>query len=238
MECYHLKGRQTLSRATLVNLTGERPLSSIVAPSQLNHAMNSKCPSPPVLLWLDLDESKSTDHHLESLLTQAIDLEREWPIENCLSAILLHIVGATLDLILGAGVIQHHGASVADGPSARSGDFEIDGVVIHVTTHPGEALIQKIAGNLDAGLRPIVISTSEGAVFAASLLKGSCCEDRADVLDIRQFLVANVYQRSLFQAAECKITLCKILGRYNEIVARCETDPLLRVQILETRRSK
>ena len=51
------------------------------------------------------------------------------------------------------------------------------------------------------------------------------------VLDAGQFLTANVYERSFFKAAECKVTLGKLLERYNEIVASCETDPTLQIKL-------
>src|ERR1017187_2995394 len=35
------------------------------------------------------------------------------------------------------------------------------------------------------------------------------------VLDAAQFLTANVYERSLFKASECKVTLTALLDRYN-----------------------
>ena len=37
-------------------------------------------------------------------------------------------------------------------------------------------------------------------------------------------------ERSLFQAGECKLSLKGIIERYNEIVAECETDPVLRIR--------
>jgi hypothetical protein len=40
-------------------------------------------------------------------------------------AILQHLVGAKLDVVLGNGKITHHGFSVADQPSERKGDFYI-----------------------------------------------------------------------------------------------------------------
>lgn len=51
------------------------------------------------------------------------------------------------------------------------------------------------------------------------------------MLDVGQFLTANVYERSLFKAANCKVTFSKLLDRYNEIVASCETDPALRIAL-------
>jgi hypothetical protein len=55
-------------------------------------------------------------------------------------------------------------------------------------------------------------------------LKNFELEDQVDVLDVAQFLTANVYERSLFKAVVCKITLTALLARYNAIVDECETD--------------
>ena len=42
-----------------------------------------------------------------------------------------HLVAAKLCLILPEGSFEIHGASVADGPTDRSGDFVINNTVIH-----------------------------------------------------------------------------------------------------------
>ena len=143
---------------------------------------------------------------------------------------LQHLVGAKLDIVLGPGIATHHGFSVADQSTERQGDFEVNGVAIHVTTHPSEALIRKAAKNLQTGLKPVIITLSEGVAGAAYLLKNTEWKDRLDVIDATQFLTANVYERSLFKAEECRATLISILTRYNEIVAECETDPVLKIQ--------
>lgn len=53
-----------------------------------------------------------------------------------------HSVGAKLDHITD-GAVKHHGVAVTDAPSARSGDFLLDDVAVHVTTALGKALIRK-----------------------------------------------------------------------------------------------
>lgn len=143
---------------------------------------------------------------------------------------LQHLVGAKLDVVLGVGAIKHHGFSVADHSTERGADFEVDGAAIHVTTHPSEALIRKTAGNLQHGLRPVIVTLSDGVEGAAYLLKNTEWKDRVDVIDAAQFLTANVYERSFFKASACKATLVSILERYNAIVAECETDPVLRIR--------
>lgn len=77
----------------------------------------------------------------------------------------------------------------------------------------------------------MIVTLSDGVEGAAYLLKNTEWKDRIDVIDATQFLTANVYERSLFKAGECKATLTAILSRYNEIVVQCETDPVLIVRL-------
>jgi hypothetical protein len=177
------------------------------------------------------DPGKSLHANICDLLRQAADLQETAGGTSYVGAMLQHLVGAKLDVVLGEGKIQHHGSSVADHPTARRSDFQIEAVAIHVTTHPGEALVMKCAENLAAGLRPLIITLGDGVEAAAFLLKTAGLADRVDVLDAGQFLTANVYERSLFRAAACEVTLARLLGRYNEIVAACETDPALRIAL-------
>lgn len=178
----------------------------------------------------DFDSGKSVRANLQDLFRQATDIQRNSGGANFHGAMLQHLVGAKLDLIIGTGVIKHHGFSVADHSTERSADFHVNNVAIHVTTHPTEALIRKAASNLKAGMKPLFITLTDGVSGANYLLKGTEWADRVDVLDVAQFLTANVYERSLFQAGECKVTLKGIIERYNEIVAECETDPVLRIR--------
>lgn len=179
----------------------------------------------------NFDPGKSLRTNIDDLLQQAREVQANSGGTNYVGAMLQHLVGAKLDLVLGVGKLKHHGFSVADHSTDRKGDFQVEAVAIHVTTHPTEALVRKCTDNLRAGLKPLIISFGDGVAGAIFLLNNSELADRVDVLDAGQFLTANVYERSLFNAAECRVTLGKLLERYNEIVATCETDPTLRVRI-------
>lgn len=179
----------------------------------------------------DFDPLKSVAANLAGLFEQAAEIQSNSGGANFVGAMLQHLVGAKLDIVLGTGVADHHGFSVADHSTERQADFEVNGVAIHVTTHPSEALIRKMANNLKAGLKPVVVTLADGVEGAAYLLKNTEWRDRIDIIDATQFLTANVYERSLFKAGECKATLTAILTRYNEIVASCETDPVLQIRI-------
>jgi len=180
------------------------------------------------------DLGRSLRANIEDLLQQAQEIQANARGTTHVGAILQHLVGAKIDLVVGKGKLRHHGFSVADQSTERKGDYQVESVVVHVTTHPSEALIRKCAENLQAGLRPVIMTLGDGVMMAAILLKNSPLADRIDVLDVCQFLAANVYERSLFKVADCKVTLSKLLERYNEIVASCETDPSLQIKLNET----
>ena len=181
------------------------------------------------------DIGKALCANVDDLLSQARDLQADAGGATYVGAMLQHMVGAKLDVVLGEGKIQHHGSSVADQSTDRKADFQVEAVAIHVTTNPNEALVRKCASNLQEGLKPIIITTGGGVAGAAFLLKNSDLAHRVDVLDISQFLTANIYERSLFKAADCRATFSHLIQRYNEIITLCETDPTLRIQIETTR---
>jgi hypothetical protein len=176
------------------------------------------------------DTGKSVAANLADIFAQAMEIQKNSGGANFVGAMLQHLVGAKLDIVLGLGVATHHGFSVADHSTERQGDFEVNGIAIHVTTHPTEALIRKAAQNFQNGLRPVIVTLADGVEGAAYLLKSTEWKNRIDVIDATQFLTANIYERSLFKAGECKSTLAAILTRYNEIVAACETDPVLHIR--------
>lgn len=177
------------------------------------------------------DVGKSLRANIEDLLTQAAEIQAAGGGTHYVGAMLQHLVGAKLDLVLGQGKIHHHGFSVADEATERSGDYQVEGVAIHVTTHPSEALARKCGENLEAGLKPVIVTVGEAVRPAEFILKTFDLKDRVDVLDAAQFLTVNVYERSLFRAAQCKVTLAALLERYNAIVDACETDPSLSIKI-------
>lgn len=177
------------------------------------------------------DPGKSLKANIEGLLAQAQELQAEAGGTTYVGAMLQHLVGAKLDIVLGPGTVQHHGFSVADQSTARNADFDVGAVAMHVTTHPSEALVRKCEANLKAGLKPVIVTWADGVTGASFLLKNCGMEHRVDVLDVVQFLVGNVYEHSLFRATQCKVTLQNLVERYNEIVARCETDPSLRIKV-------
>lgn len=176
-----------------------------------------------------LDPSRSLRACVRDLLAQAVERQREVKGTMYAGAVMQHLVGAKLDLIT-KGSVAHHGFSVADAPSNRSGDFLVGDVAVHVTTAPGEALIRKCQGNLAAGLRPLIVTTEDGVGGAKALSKQLAVDDRLDVIEIEQFIATNVYEWSVFEREARSTTIKDIIDRYNKIIADCESDPSLRIE--------
>lgn len=180
---------------------------------------------------LKFDTSKSMRAIIRDLLAQAFKRQKENPGTMYGGAVLQHLVGAKLSIVLPDGQVKNHGFSVSDAVSARNGDFIIDEAIIHVTTAPSEALMRKCESNLHAGTRPIIITTYESMPGAESLANIQGIGGRVDILEAEQFIATNVYELSKFETSQRKVTVERLVEKYNEIVEQCETDPSLKITV-------
>lgn len=181
-------------------------------------------------ILFDWNPSISISSNIRSILKYASQYG-ELTKTPALNIVLQHLVGAKLDIVLGVGKVVHHSASEADQAEGRAGDFVIGDVAIHVTTHPGEALIAKCGHNIASGLRPLIVTTSRKVIVADTLAEQANIASRLDVLDIEQFLAANLYERALFSAKNHLPKTRELLARYNELIDAHKTDPSLKIEI-------
>ena len=79
---------------------------------------------------LTADTSKTIGANLDDLFEQAKKRQKQNPGTQYLGTVLQHLVAAKLCLILPEGSFEIHGASVADGPTDRNGDFVIGNTVL------------------------------------------------------------------------------------------------------------
>ena len=199
----------------------------------------------PVMLWMErinkhftakgftlhYDTTKSLKFFIADIIEQAVKREKKEQGILYADAVLWHMVGAKLSLVLGRQKIKPLGHSVTDGSAGGSGDFEIDDVIIHVTTTPSECLLRKCKQNIESGQRPIIITPEGGVAGALALAKGQDIEQNVDILDAGQFIAMNLYNLSQFKASNMKLTVEKFIERYNEMVSECETNQRLRISL-------
>ena len=178
---------------------------------------------------LKVDSSKSIRSIVSDLIEAAFARQRECPGVMVAGAVMQHLVGAKIATALPDAKIKHEGFSVADAPSGRKGDFLIGDTAIHVTTAPTEALIRKCRDNLAQNLRPLVITTQNGMGWAVALAKDANIADCFDILEIEQFVTANIYKWSAFQQTKRSVSVRQLVEAYNRIIDQCETDPSLKI---------
>ncbi len=179
---------------------------------------------------LAADPSRTIGASLDELFEQARKRQKQNPGTQYLGAVLQHLVGAKLKLIMPPDKFQVHGAYVADSPTDRSGDFVINNTIIHCTTAPGEPLILKCKINIRAGCLPIIITIFDRVKTALDLAADTDLSGRVEVWDIQQFLSNNINEHSLFDGAARNAKLADIIEKYNARIIEVETDPSLRIE--------
>lgn len=184
-------------------------------------------------LRLKLDTAKSLRTLVMELLAAALARQREQVGTMVVGAVMQHLVGAKLEILLPPGSVLHQGFSVADSPTGRTGDFCISDTVIHVTTAPSEALLRKCKQNLSEGRRPVIVTTDRGVSGAIALAEaaGPDLSERLEVLDIQQFIATNVYEWSHFRGEKRSSSIRELILAYNKIVEAHETDLSLRIEL-------
>ncbi len=176
-----------------------------------------------------LDSSRSLRMLVRDVIAQAEERQRNSPGMQYAGAVLQHFVGAKMDCALGQGMFEHNSFSTSDAQSGRAGDFFIGDVAVHVTTAPGEAVVERCRDNINDGFRPIIVTTQRGLTAAEVLSENAGLGDRIDVFEVEQFVALNLYELGKFAADGRRIAVDDLVTRYNEIVDEFETDPILKI---------
>lgn len=176
---------------------------------------------------LRFDQGNALRTVIRDLLAQAKKRQDESKGTMFVGAMLQHLVGAKLALALPDETIRHNGFSVADAAGGRTGDFDIGTASIHVTTAPGEAVIRKCVENLLAGRQPIVVTVHEMLPAADAFATQAGIQDKLEVLDAEQFIVANLHELGSFKNDQRRVSIHALVDEYNKIVIANETDPSL-----------
>ena len=179
---------------------------------------------------LSADTAKTIRASLDELFEQAKKRQKQNPGTQYLGIMLQHLVAAKLSIILPKEKFEIHGASVADSPTERSGDFVINNTIIHCTTAPGEPLIQKCKTNIRSGCLPVIITVFDRVKDAFNLANDAEISARLDVWDIQQFLSTNINEHGFFDEQQRTIKLADIIEKYNRIIDEKETDPSLKIE--------
>jgi hypothetical protein len=181
---------------------------------------------------LEADPALGVSGLIRALVQKVEERQRETVGATLVGTVIQHLIGAKIEVALGleVGQVARHGASVND-VTGRGGDLEFGDTVIHVTTAPGQPVVEKCRANLMASQRPVIVTGRNRVSTAEALISDQSLGGRIDVLDYEQFLAANVFELGRFSADGRKDAIARIIARYNEIIARLETDPSLRIEV-------
>jgi Domain of unknown function (DUF4928) len=177
-----------------------------------------------------LDASRSLRTVVRDVLGQAEDRQKTTPGVYYAGAVMQHMVGAKLDCALGQGNFEHNSYSTSDQQSGRNGDFFVGDVAIHVTTSPGEAVIERCRDNINDGVRPVLVTGQRGLTVAEGLADNAGLSDRIDIFEIEQFIALNLYELGKFAADGRRVAVSDLVNRYNEIIDDVGTDPSLKIE--------
>ena len=180
-------------------------------------------------LKVNIDLTNSLSTVVAGILSVARARQKETPGAMIEGTVLQHLVGAKLDIISGQ-VQKHHHASTSDASSKRPGDFQIGDTAIHVSVTPSDRLIDKCRQNLSKSLRPIVVCPRDKVEAAKQLADNIGIRDRVEVYPAEEFISANINELAKFSGQGILKEARKLIRRYNEIVAKVETDPSLQIE--------
>ena len=71
------------------------------------------------------------------------------------------------------------------------------------------------------------------AIVPAALAEPLNIQDQLEVLDIEQFLAANVHERSFFDKKGRHTQTKDLIERYNTIIDQVETDPAFKIDVAQ-----
>lgn len=182
-------------------------------------------------LKIRLDRSKSLGAVMDELFAAALARQKAGHGVMVTGALMQHLVGAKLEIAMPNTAISHSGFSVADDQTGRSGDFIVGDTVIHVTSAPSPGLLLKCRENLEANLKPLIITSALGSGGAKALADVEGIGERVDILELGQFLTGNIYEWTGFQQEYRADSMRTLIDAYNRIIERCETDPSLRIEL-------
>jgi len=179
-------------------------------------------------LRISLDLSQTVTQLVGTLLAEARERQANLAGQMYEGAVLQHLVGAKLDMLLGAGNLKHQKYSTAD--QSRAGDFDVDDSAVHVTASPGEALILKAKGNLSRGRRPVLVVPEARVAAARQLAENAGIAPRLEIWPIEVLLSTNINERAAFKTGGVKTEFMALVTRYNEIITEVETDGSLGIE--------
>jgi hypothetical protein len=180
---------------------------------------------------ISFDPSLGLQNVLESVLDQARKRQEENPGVQFVGAVMQHMVGAKLSMMLPDLNLEHNSFTTADDQKNRSGDFDVGDAAIHVTATVTESLISKCLSNLSANIIPIIVTSAKSLPTALGLAGNAGIAQRIEFFEITQFLSINIFEAGRFKKLDNVSSTKKIIEEYNDLIERYETDHSMKIKL-------
>ena len=141
-----------------------------------------------------------------------------------------HLVGAKLARRHPNLDIPNHRVAAADAPTGRTGDFEINDTVFHVTLVPASRVLEKCRDDVRSGKRVYLLVPEDRVTAGRQLAAVAEIENRMSVQGLEVFVGQNLDELAEFSLSAQRSELRALLEKYNERVA-IENDPSLLISI-------
>jgi hypothetical protein len=178
---------------------------------------------------LKLNSGESLQSVIATLLSETILRRPSGRNGSQLTLVMTYLVEAWLILLQerkGTGYQANHRT-----PLMGNGEFRVGNTIIHVTSAPEPNLIDRCLANRRSAFRPLIISTRVGALHAEDLADQTGYSKVIEVLDITQFLVANMLEWTGFKGSQRRHTFEELISRYNAIINARETNPSVKIEV-------
>lgn len=142
-----------------------------------------------------------------------------------------HLVGAKLQERHPGKKVENYPGHAGDVQTKRSGDFEIDSIVYHVTGTPGKDVVKKCKENATRNLHPVLVVPREQVGRATFLAGEEGIEERVTILAIEDFIGQNIIELSVEQGKDFFSTMKAIIVEYNRRIQEVETDIALKIDL-------
>lgn len=182
--------------------------------------------SQPFLLRID--EALSLQACISDLLDQAIKKQRETKGTKYVGALIHYLVGAKIRMF--APEVAARSFAAADESSGVAGDYVVEDLSFHVTTLPTEHLMRKCAENLDAAMRPVIVTMQASVESTYVTAQSAGVSRRIEVWDVVQFISTNVYEGKIREELPRATLLENLITNYQSVLIDAgETDASLSI---------
>jgi hypothetical protein len=185
---------------------------------------------------IEFDESRGLRMVVRDIVERAEQRQASMPGSHYVATAMQHLVGAQLDLTLGA--VGHNKYSLTNESSVRVGHFLLGDTILHVTEFVRESLVEICRADLRGRRRPVIATPRRALEASEIVIDEARLGDQVDVFDVEQFVALSIYLTGKVTLEGRKTAVVDLVKRYNELVERFEADSSLKIGLRQQKKPR